>query len=299
MASDGYVHRLNDVEYDARSERLLGSVLHMPAGTGAFSARGGRRVHGAGLSVSVGGGPEQVTVTPGAGVVSPGSGSTGPYGFEIPTTINITLPARPGTGLSRIDLVVAQIFDADESAGPGKEVKVVHVPGTPSGSPAAPSQPALSLLLATLTVPSAGTISVTQSTARTVAAGGVLPVATTAERDALTAYQGLVVHNQQVGGLQVHDGSAWRSVAPAQRQIEVGTGIVSCPNANTTYNAGVTFDTPFPSGVVPRVALANTTSAPQARMPSIGNITNTGFTLYGQSTVASQSVSVNYIAVAP
>ena len=298
MASDGYVSRLNSVEYAARDERLLDSVLQMPAGSGAFSARGGRRVHAAGLQASVGGSPEAVTVTAGAGLVSPAAGSTGGYAFAIPASVSVVLPARPSTGLSRIDLVVARIYDVDESVGSTREVKIEHVPGTPSGSPSAPATPSLSLVLATLNVPSSGTISVTQSTTRTVAAGGVLPVATTAERDALTPYAGLVVHNAQAGGLQVHDGTAWRTVTPDQPRV--GTASQLCTNADTTYTGTITFSPPFPSGVTPKVIVSvPQTGAPQARFAGVTSVTNTGFTFVARSTVGGQTVSADYVAYTP
>lgn len=223
MATDGTVSRWNADSvthlpaYPASDERLLDSPELMPGpSTAPFSAKSGRRVNGAGLVVSVGGSPEAWTVTPGAGVIYDNANATaGPWKFAIPASKSANLPARPGVGLSRVDLLVARIYDVDVLGSGAREIKIEHVPGTPSASPSTPATPALSLVLATLNVPNAGAISVTQSTARVVAAGGILPVATTAERDALAtagiAYSGLVVANAQAPGkrLERFDATAW------------------------------------------------------------------------------------------
>ncbi len=216
MATDGYAHRWNGVEYNASAERLMGSVLLMPGSASAFSARGGRRVNGAGLAVSVGGSPEQVSVTAGAGVIfDSGSASNGPWLFEIDSTKTLSLPARPSTGQSRIDLVVARVYDSDTGLGSAKELKVERVAGTPSATPSEPTSPASSLILARMLVPDTGSITVTPNPVRTVAAGGVLPVSTTAVRDSLSAYGGLVVWNEQTVRLERYDGTAWAALNAA------------------------------------------------------------------------------------
>lgn len=213
--ADGYASRHNQVAYPAADERRLLAPLLMPA-TGAFSARAGRRVDGAGLAVSVGGSPEGFTVSAGAGVIfSPEYATGGPWLFEIPTDVTRQLPARPGSGLTRIDLIVARIYDADSSVGATRETAIERIGGTPSASPSAPTAPALSLILATLTVPASGSITVTATTERAVAAGGVLPVATTSARNAMTPWRGLVVHNGQTSRLEVYDGSTWQTVTQA------------------------------------------------------------------------------------
>lgn len=216
MATDGFVRRWNGVEYNASAERLMDSVLLMPGSTSAFSARGGRRVNGSGLAVSVGGSPEQISVTAGAGVIfDSASASVGPWIFEIDSTKTLSLPARPSTGQSRIDLVVARVYDSDSGLGGAKELKIERINGGASATPSEPTAPAGSLILARLLVPDTGSITVTPNPARTVAAGGVLPVATTAVRDALSAYSGLTVYNEQNKRLEAFDGSAWSPAAGA------------------------------------------------------------------------------------
>lgn len=215
MATDGAVNRLNGIAYPASDERLLDAPLLMPGPASApFSAFGGRRVNGAGLTASVSGSPEAWTVTAGAGVIyDSGYASQGAWRFHIPNNITGIMPARPSTGQSRIDLLVARIYDTDVSVGSTREIKVERIGGTAGASPTPPAVPDLSLLLATLTVPATGSITVTPTTTRVVAAGGILPVATTSERDALVtagvAYAGLAVFNTQAGRIETYNGSEW------------------------------------------------------------------------------------------
>jgi len=229
MATDGMVRRWNSVAYSGVDERRLDSVLAMPGPSSEpFSVLGGRRVNGAGLAASVGTGPDSVTVAAGGGIVYDSTyAAGGGWEFALAASKTVNLAARPGSGLSRIDLVIARIYDPDSSVGAVRELKIEVVAGTASASPAAPALPALSLELARLTVPNVAAVSSTHSTARTVAAGGVLPVSTTAARDALVgdgiAYPGMAVFNQQVGALQVRTDSGWDSYAKAEN-----TGQVAC-----------------------------------------------------------------------
>lgn len=238
MATDGYADRWNGIAYAAADERRMASIDQMPGSAAApFSARGGRRVNGSGLNVTASSaGNGSVTVTAGAcRIYDSNFSAQGAWDTEFPNTVGpITLGARPSSGQSRIDLVVARIYDADISVGSVKEAKVEVVAGAPGASPSAPATPAMSLVLATLAVPSSGTISVTQSGARAVSAGGVLPVETSSERDDLVtagiAYPGLVVFNAQTGQTEAYTGSGWTGAAWAAWSFS-GSG----------FGAGITF----------------------------------------------------------
>lgn len=216
MATDGPVSRWNQLFYNASDERLLDSALMMPSGTSAFSARSGRRP-GPGLSVTFS--DLTATVAPGAGVIyDPTYGAGGPWRFVLPSSKTVTLDARPGTGLSRKDLIVARIYDADSSVGTVKELKIEAVKGDASATPSKPALPALSLELGVADVASGGAVSFTPNRARTVAAGGILPVATTAERDALPSpHAGLTVFNEQTGQAEQYDGTAWFVLAGGKK----------------------------------------------------------------------------------
>lgn len=218
MATDGMVNRWNGVAYPAADERRLASMGQMPGSTSApFSARGGRRVNGAGLAVTVSS-TGNGSVTVGAGpcrIYDPSYATQGAWDAEFPNAVGpLALSARPSSGQSRIDLVVARIYDSDLPPMAVREAKIEIVPGNPGTTPSAPGKPALSEVLGTLTVPSSGTISFTQSPARAVSAGGILPVATTAEMDDLKtggiAYPGLTVYNVQTKGLFTYDGDEFQ-----------------------------------------------------------------------------------------
>lgn len=243
MVTDGYANRINGVEYNGVDERRFDGPLLMPGPAAApFSARSGRRVNGAGLAVSVGGGPEAWTVTPGAGVIYDSAyASQGAWRFEIPAAITATLPARPGAGQSRIDLIIARIYDTGALGSGPAEVKIERVNGNAGGSPSAPSLPALSVELARMTVPASGTISVTQSSRRTVAAGGVLPVSGDADLASLVAdgaaYPGLLAYNEQRSRFEGRFASTWAAIPSGD------TGWMTLPLASGYVNQG----TPFPA----------------------------------------------------
>lgn len=206
---DGYAIRLNSVEYDAGDDRAALTALVM--GAGAATARAGRRP-GPGLTVTVGGTPEAATLSPGVCVVTDPVG--GMYLVAFPNNVTKNLATRPGTGTSRNDLAVARIYDADVHSADTtlREVDFELVTGTASASPSTPTLPDGALLLDTLTVPATGTISVSQNGPRTVAAGGILPVASQAERDALTAYDGLVVYREDTDTFEARINGNWQGL---------------------------------------------------------------------------------------
>lgn len=215
MVSDGYARRWNGVQYDGAQERRLDSVMVAPGGTGPFSGLPGKRVNGAGLVVSVAGTPEQVSVTAGGGVIVDAGSDAGVWTFEIPQSVTVAGEiSRPGSGQSRIDWVVARLYDTDSGLGTQKDVKLERWAGSAGSSPSDPTPPdenAVYLRLATLTVPASGTaITVAPTTDRTAAAGGVVPMSTT-RRDALAEagalYAGFTLYNTTSKQLEVYNGS--------------------------------------------------------------------------------------------
>ncbi|TSD68139.1 hypothetical protein [Aeromicrobium piscarium] len=215
--TDGPVMRLNQIEYSASDERLMFSALLAPAGSTGFSARSGKRP-GAGLGASVSG--TTVTVQPGAGVIyDPAYSASGPYLFALPALKTISLGDRPGSGQRRIDLTVARVYDEPGTSG-RRELVIERVEGQPSSTPVRPALPPLSLEIAAAEVPASGAVSLTVSGVRTVAAGGVLPVATTAMRDALPSpYPGLTVYVEAADQLCSWSGSRWRTYAAVESGV--------------------------------------------------------------------------------
>jgi hypothetical protein len=69
-------------------------------------------------------------------------------------TVNLAVGAAPGAGLSRIDIIVARVYD-DAVTGEGRNVWALEViPGVPAASPAAPDTPPSALGLAFVIIPS-------------------------------------------------------------------------------------------------------------------------------------------------
>lgn len=230
--ADGVASRWNGVSYTAQNERRIQGSLLTPAGS--YRGRAGRRP-GPGLTLTVGGSPEAATLTAGVGVVNTGSDADGSFTFALNTATR-NLAARPSAGTSRIDLVIVRILDADIPAlATGlKEVNMEIVTGAPGASPVAPGAPAGSTILFQLTVPASGVVAIQDVSTFAVAAGGVLPVRTTAERNALTPYAGLVVFNMETKNTEGYDGTAWGRVPGlAKGKISRASGL-TIPNSTTT-----------------------------------------------------------------
>lgn len=156
--------------------------------------------------------------------------------------INIlSTPADPTN--PRNDLIVAQqsdIFDSDANS----DFLVRHVVGTPAASPADPSVSGSTNYItlarvrvnATATSINSGNITDLRTTGHaksltgglyTVASGGLLPVASQAERDALTGlYDGLKVWRSDLKREDVYNSTtaAWRPASPYRsKQVLSGT----------------------------------------------------------------------------
>ena len=67
----------------------------------------------------------------------------------------VTLAAAPGSGTSRIDLVIVQVRDNALDAGPNNDFIVTNVTGTAAATPTVPTVPANAYALAQVLVPGA------------------------------------------------------------------------------------------------------------------------------------------------
>lgn len=103
------------------------------------------------FAVSPRGAGANMSVDVAAGVAVVDGGARGSYVVESGGTVNVTVGAAPGTGESRIDLVVLLVSDS-EYAGVDDEAEVVVVAGTEDTVPVAPSVPTGGLLLAQVLV---------------------------------------------------------------------------------------------------------------------------------------------------
>jgi hypothetical protein len=322
VAADGYASWINnpDDPYDALELRRMESVQMMPGGptSAPFSVKSGRRVNGAGLQVSIGGSPESWTVTPGPFEVYTSTYDTqGGWRGAIPDARSGPIGARPGNGTSRIDLIVVRIYDADTIGSGAREVKVERLQGQAGPSPQPPTPPAGSITyeVCQLLVPASGAITVTHSTERTVAAGGILPVPTTAAMDKLKtdgiAYAGLVVHNEQTDALHRYDGTNFKRVGPRYSPVPTPTvdgsnvaprddqiiRLINWVSATTTSQGLVVvpWPTPFPNGILHAPAVT-TSGASQNPVVNAGAISKTSCT-YVFPGVFNTAVKFTYEAV--
>lgn len=209
---DGIAAWFDQVNYTAADERLLDTVL--AASGGATLARPGARP-GPGLEVTVDStGNGTVTLAPGGGVITD-TGGGGSYPFVIPAAVARTLGTRPSTGQSRIDELVAVIKNVDARPADGiREVVIQLIPGTPGASPVAPTVPTGALKLRRVTVPASGAIALSNPPQRTAAAGGILDVAGTTERDAITPmFDSQVVFREDNDTYEGRANGEWRRFA--------------------------------------------------------------------------------------
>lgn len=170
------------------------------------------------LNVSQNGSPN-MSVNIGSGhalVFGTEAGKQALYSVFNDATLNKTVAASDPS-LPRVDLVVARVRDSFYS-GVTNAWALEVITGTPAGSPVAPATPANSLVLATIAV-GAGVTSIVNANISNgyqmlSAIGGIKPVRSRTERDALVgAYDGLAVWRQDNDYLQINNsgGSVWRS----------------------------------------------------------------------------------------
>jgi hypothetical protein len=180
----------------------------------AMGARQGVRPGGTQLQVSLV--STTITVAPGLCCIDPGlSTPQGPYWVAIPTAEQHTLTAADATN-PRKDIVIVRVYDDVEDSSGLRLAQTEYLVGTPAGSPAEPAVPAGAMRLATIDVPASGGGSavVTDRRPFTVAAGGVLPIASSTERDALNPWSGQQIWRTDTGRAEAYHGGSWRTMPP-------------------------------------------------------------------------------------
>lgn len=134
------------------------------------------------------------------------------YSFDDDADLTGTITAADATN-PRVDILYVQLSDPAESDGTAApSVAVGYLAGTPASSPSAPATPDRSMLLAQIAVPksSGGNPTVTQAYPFAVPFGAPIPVRSSTERDALTAYTGLQVMRIDLDGvLDQYNGTVW------------------------------------------------------------------------------------------
>jgi hypothetical protein len=225
-----YALRLENAT-DTAARVRLGDLLGLtPAGP--LTARSGiRPAPGAG-DVAVSAGTMQVTVQPFVAWVQGGvSAAQGGYPFVLDATKTLTLANGHAT-LSRTDVIAAVVHDDPYDGSALLDADVVVVTGTPGAG--APALPTNCLPLRNVTVPagaSSGTGGLTAGNLSTdrrtyvSGLGGVVTVASQAERDALPATNGTLAYRKDTDALEVRRGGAWERLIPETETAVRDTGL--------------------------------------------------------------------------
>jgi hypothetical protein len=201
------------------------------------------------------------TVKPHVGVVdAQAAAEAGPYAYSTDADVTGSVNAADATN-PRIDVVYVRIDDPAEGDGTATPtVAFGYQAGTAAASPVAPTSwtgSARSMVLAHINVPAAGggSPTVTWKAPTLTAAGGVIPVQTVAERDALaplgTSFAPVLVYTYAIDSLDRSVGAGFSPVLGRLQHAEytttanvVADGVVV--NAGSvTVDAAASTDTTF------------------------------------------------------
>jgi len=227
------------------------------------------------------------TLNPCAIEIDPGASTyQGGYGWSSDSNVTGSVTAADAT-YARKDIVYIQVNDSSAGDGSGAtSAPVLYLAGTASATPVAPTLPARSFLLGTITVPAAGggSPSVVRNPAVYVAAGAALPVSSQAERDALSLYDGLTVQRMDIAGRpsERYDGTKWSVSDTPWTDLSMALGFTPVTTSGwsglkyavrsgwvivngavqrgTAWAAGDTCAT-LPTGIVPSVKIQGTNNA--------------------------------------
>lgn len=206
------------------------------------------------------------TLGPCAAMLDPGASThQGMYGWSTDANETGSVTAADADN-PRKDIVYIQVNDSSAGDGSGAlTAEVEYLAGTAAASPVAPTLPARSFLVGTISVPvsGGGSPTVVLNTARYASAGGILPVEDTS---GLSHSKGLPVFTDR---LQISDGTNW---------ARTGTLPYSDAALYSAYNA--TYGTPtYTKDIDGRVHLSGLLGTPLA------SITMTGLTSYTLGTL--------------
>lgn len=268
------------VDHDASDFRSAMAAGMMGQGVGLTPIPKSGIIPGWGKELSV-----AQRAAPGMGVLV-GSGEaelaapiTGHGGWYLVNDADLDVPVTASHAtLARTDLIIARVGDAQYYTGGDGIASIKVITGTAGGGvPAVPVADGAWIKLAQIAVAAASTqvlnaaITLNTNVTRpyTVAAGGILPVATAAIRTALTPWAGLQVFQMDTKQAWVYDGSIWtypglETVQTAFRNVirngdmgvaQRGSGPFTAAGSYTvdgfqTYGAGGTLSTTrFPLSV--------------------------------------------------
>lgn len=272
---------------------------------GPLNARSGLRPDGGGVVTAVAG-SMAVQVTPFSAWVNGGtSDAQGGYPFVNDATKVLTI-ADGHASLSRTDTVAVVIRENAYDGSGFTDATLQVVAGTPGAG--APTLPATALPLRNIVIPaglSAGSGGMGSSNISTdrrqwlSATGGILPVASLTERDALGAQNGQAVFRLDTNAVEVKTTTGWKAVpfsaatGPAEA---AGVATVDITAVNTPGTVAITFPTgrfsaPPVISVMPVGSASATAIRWTASIP-----TSTGFTITAERSVGSADIVVHWTA---
>lgn len=224
----------------ANAGQLASPVQTLAAGTQITTAGGGHGVVGNGdlLVTQRGAGINRsVDVAKGyAFITGTSSLAQGVYGFANDATVNLPLAVADATN-PRIDVIVAQVRDNTEDASGSDDARLFAVTGTPAASPAVPTIPAGSLVLAHVSVPANDTTidnaQITDKRTFACSIGGVQRCLSTVRPSGASLYEGMFIYEIDTDRTWYHNGTSF---------ILVGGPVPRCvlrPGASTSSASGI------------------------------------------------------------
>lgn len=243
------------------------------------------------------------TVTPFSGVIdAEASAVAGPYQFAFDANVTGSVTAADAT-YSRWDTLAVQVSDPVEDGSGTPSIAIVYTAGTAAASPAEPTLPARSFLLARIVVPKSGTgsPSVVWRAPVCAAAGGVYLEPSTEQTtalDALALATGVATYIDDGTGLKRSAGAGFVPVAAtsgvsgvlAGTAPAVGTPLVtkSFYGALGSTNANGIATVTFPGG-----AFAHGVTAVQVNLARADGTAQSAYTLQvGACTLSAVDVRV-------
>lgn len=238
------------------------------------------------------------------------SSAPGIYILTVDATVDINILSTPANATNpRDDLIIAQVSDTFYGDASPSKLEVKQIVGTPAASPSDPAVSGSSdyVTLARVRVPAtatsinSGNITDLRTSGHakslvgglhSVGVGGILPVTSSTERNALTGvYSGMTLWRADLAGLNVHQAGVWRHfVRPTNNIIATQQATTSTSYADlATVGPAVTVETDTAAKVTITSLMFN----------SGANVNVMSFAVSGATTVAAADTKSLQVASAP
>jgi hypothetical protein len=212
----GYLHNATPAVATGQMDRLISIMSHVAANASGLTVMEGVRGY-TDMQVTANGTPNMsVNVAAGVAIIDgTQNASQGAYVAINGGTVNLTISPANATN-PRHDLIVCRVYDSQYSGSTDTSTLEV-IAGTAAVTPSDPAVPANSLVLARILIAANDTAINTGDIAdrRTFAAGlgGIVPVLSATQRDALAKRPGLAVYRIDTQTLEIWNAttSSWNS----------------------------------------------------------------------------------------